>query len=174
MGANQINGAKDSVSGHCVPAVSVEENYSTTKQHSSSEVSMKRPISVRSRWLWIRSFGAILALAPGVVFMTAAVMASEDMEVVTPFLHYLLVSSVALLVGYLFMRKGMAEEERDRIRAIVREVLDERSTQVTPPGIRLTPPTTKRVSPDDVARALGATDSKVTQLPFMENDDASR
>jgi len=115
---------------------------------------LRQAIQNRSKWFWIRSFGILLALSPSIVFMTVLLLetSGEESAPVTPFIEYMIVAMAALLIGYAFARKGAEEEERERIKTLIREVLAEQD---------------KRFSIPPVASTKG---SKVTPLPFMENE----
>jgi len=118
---------------------------------------LRQAIQNRSKWFWIRSFGVLLSIAPSIVFMTVLVLetSGEESAPVAPFMEYLAIAMVALLVGYAFTRKGADEEERERIKTLIREVLTEQDKRFSYPPAPL--------KKEDLK-------SKVTQLPFMENE----
>lgn len=92
------------------------------------------------KWVWLKTFGAVLALAPAMIYMAVALVSFEDFETAVPFLQYIIAASAALIIGYTLMRRGMEEEERERIRSIVREVLQEQTSSVLSepsPGLKV-------------------------------------
>lgn len=109
------------------------------------------------KWFWFRTFGALLATAPGVIYTTMVFAASDDFETIAPFVQYMVVACAAILSGYLLMRKGMREEERERIRSIVQEVLQEQARPVlSEPPVGLS--------------VIEGGKGGVSSLPFMEKE----
>jgi uncharacterized membrane protein len=159
MGTGQVYSSTNPVEGHRLPAAASKEADAENQHGPSPEVSMARPLDVRSKWLWFRTFGAVLAVAPGVVCLTLLVASAEEDSFILPFIQYVAVAAVAIVLGYVLMRKGMAEEERERIRVIVREVLAERGNSVSS-------------SPPANLTVIEGGKANVTQLPFMDGQES--
>jgi hypothetical protein len=116
---------------------------------------LQKILQTRSKWFWVRSLGAFLVFAPSVVFMSTMILSStEESPVLGPFVQYMIVAMVALLAGYGLLNRGVEEEEKEKIRAIVREVLNE-------PQYR-----TPSIPPIGLPMAEGK--SNVSSLPFMD------
>lgn len=81
------------------------------------------------KWFWFQGIGAALALAPSFLYLSWYLLFTDNVESMTPYIQYVLVACSALLVGFLLLRKGMQAEERDRIKTLIREVLQETSEE---------------------------------------------
>lgn len=88
-------------------------------------------MSVKYRCLLFQWLCGTLVLAPSVVYMISLFSTAEEseMEGMTPFAYYVVAAALALMAGYGLMRKNMQEEERERIKAIVREITQETMTK---------------------------------------------
>lgn len=83
-----------------------------------------------SRWFWVRAFGCALAVAPTICYVSLLSSSfGEEVEAPRPILEYFAASLFAIVVGYFLMQKGAEEEEKKRIRSVIREVMKE----VVPP-----------------------------------------
>ena len=82
-------------------------------------------MKTKPRWFWYQVVGSLLAVLPALACFVASIYILEESELETPFLAYLTVSVVTLLTGYSMARQGERQEEDERLRKLIREVLQE-------------------------------------------------
>ena len=78
-----------------------------------------------SKLFWFRLLGAGLAIIPSMAYIVVLVATTSDSYEIVPYFQYLLAANGAIIVGYFLMRKGVREEEKTRIKVLIREVLEE-------------------------------------------------
>jgi hypothetical protein len=83
-------------------------------------------LNPESKWFWVRTFGGFLAIAPAVWYVSVLSSSlGETPEAPTPIFQYFVLAVTCLFLGHLCMQKGADEEERKRIRAVLKEVMKE-------------------------------------------------
>lgn len=81
-----------------------------------------------TKWFLPRALGGFLMAVPGIIgawlLLSATPVPEEDMGI-DPFLQFCGASFLTLAFGYLLLRRGAAEEEAERIKTLIREVMRE-------------------------------------------------
>ena len=81
------------------------------------------------KWVLLKILGALLVLAPSIICLVTLMVPSlsYDSDVVVDFPYHMLGVFASLFAGYALLRKCEQEEDRQRIRSLVQEVLESKS-----------------------------------------------